>query len=184
MKHARPEFVPLAECHLKQLQLWLNLPHLQKWWRKGKLNLEEVREKYLPRIRGKKDACPFMVRVLEKDIGFIQYYEVPSGQKGWWPDDPGENVIGIDLFIGEPGFLGRGLGHRIITGFIHYLSQDRVIREVRIDPHPDNHRAIRCYEKAGFSGRERIRTPDGPAWMMVMQLDQAGTAFSDISKQK
>jgi aminoglycoside 6'-N-acetyltransferase len=36
-----------------------------------------------------------------------------------------------------------------------------------IDPSPDNPRAIRAYEKAGFEKVGMIDTPDGPALLMA-----------------
>lgn len=39
--------------------------------------------------------------------------------------------------------------------------------EEETDPSPDNPRAIRCYEKAGFVQQDVIATPDGPAVYMV-----------------
>ncbi len=36
-----------------------------------------------------------------------------------------------------------------------------------IDPRPDNPRAIRAYEKAGFVPQHEIVTPDGPALLMI-----------------
>ena len=36
-----------------------------------------------------------------------------------------------------------------------------------IDPDPTNARAIRAYEKAGYSKDRIVDTPDGPALLMV-----------------
>lgn len=41
------------------------------------------------------------------------------------------------------------------------------LAEIQTDPAPDNHRAIRCYEKVGFVQHGEIVTPDGPAIYMV-----------------
>lgn len=46
------EFRPLTEADLPLVLEWLRRPHLQEWWRSGDLTLDEVREKYLPRIAG------------------------------------------------------------------------------------------------------------------------------------
>ena len=60
---------------------------------------------------------------------------------------------------------------------------DPAVTEIRLDPHPDNSRAIRCYEKAGFRNLGEMATPDGPAVMMVLprkrsrRLEQALTTF-------
>ena len=42
------------------------------------------------------------------------------------------------------------------------------------DPHPDNARAIRAYEKAGFVGRGEALTDWGPA--ILMEKRQASAA--------
>ncbi|MCP2000214.1 RimJ/RimL family protein N-acetyltransferase [Nitrobacter winogradskyi] len=48
---------------------------------------------------------------------------------------------------------------------------DRLLVEgvprIVIDPGPDNARAIRAYEKAGFYRDRRAATPDGPALLMI-----------------
>jgi aminoglycoside 6'-N-acetyltransferase len=57
---------------------------------------------------------------------------------------------GVDQYIGEPDMLDRGHG----TAFLREQC-DRLFAEgapaIGTDPHPDNLRAIRAYEKAGFS---------------------------------
>jgi RimJ/RimL family protein N-acetyltransferase len=49
---------------------------------------------------------------------------------------------------------------------------DPAVTEIRLDPHPDNSRAIRCYEKAGFRNLGEMATPDGPAVMMVLSRQE------------
>ena len=46
------------------------------------------------------------------------------------------------------------------------------VTRVQVDPAPDNARAIRCYEKAGFRADSVIDTPDGKA--LIMYWDRAG----------
>ena len=45
--------------------------------------------------------------------------------------------------------------------------KDTAVTEVRVDPHPDNIRAIRCYEKAGFKKIGPLKS-DGSAVMMIL----------------
>jgi RimJ/RimL family protein N-acetyltransferase len=40
------------------------------------------------------------------------------------------------------------------------------VTRIQVDPKPDNPRAIRCYEKAGFRAVREIDTPDGRALLM------------------
>lgn len=169
MKNLHFEFRLLTESDLPLLTLWLNRPHLQQWWRKGKVSLDEVQKKYLPRIMGKDAAIPFLACLDSANIGYIQYYWVSEGSADWWPDNPGSGVIGIDQFLADENHLNRGIGTAMVSQFTKFLFKTHEITEIRTDPHPNNRRAIRCYEKAGFKRMGQITTPDGPALMMVMR---------------
>lgn len=162
------KFKELNEAQLPLLKEWLGYRHIQKWWKSGELSLDIVRDKYLPRIMGNDSARPYIAFLNENPFGYIQYYNASEGDPNWWPDDPGQDVIGIDQFIADENFWGRGYGTQMIIQFIHYLTNDITISEVRVDPRPDNHRAISCYEKVGFRKVQDIITPDGPAIMMVL----------------
>ena len=161
------EFRPLTEEDLPLLAEWLSRPHLQEWWREGEITLERVREKYLPRIAGDDAAVPFIVHQEGLPIGYIQYYRAWVNPN-WWPDDPGTGVYGIDQFIADEDRLNRGIGTGFIRQFVRFLMEDPAIVEVRVDPRPDNGRAIRCYEKVGFVRIGNIVTPDGLATLMVL----------------
>ena len=162
-------FRPLAESDLPLLLEWLHRPHLQEWWRSGETTLEELREKYLPRILGVDDARPFLACLDGTPVGYIQYYRASEGDPDWWPDRPGPGVLGIDQFLVDEERLGKGLGTSMVSGFCRMLLEDPSVTEIRVDPRPDNVRAIRCYGKAGFRRGRAITTPDGPAVMMVLR---------------
>lgn len=162
------EFRPLAAADLPLLCEWLKRPHLQKWWRRGPVTLEEVQQKYLPRVAGADAARPFFAVLGGRPVGYIQYYLASEGPE-WWPDRPGAGVVGIDQFLADGDRLGEGLGTAMVSAFVDYLLEDPRIREIRVDPSPENSRAIRCYEKVGFRTVERITTPDGAALMMVLK---------------
>lgn len=170
MKH-RFEFLHLTEDDLPMLFKWLNRPHLIKWWGR-EVSLDQVREKYLSRIEDKEAAKPFIVKMNDKPIGYIQYYNAGEGNPDWWSDKPGTDVLGIDQFIADEENLNKGIGTSMISGFIKLLFEDKHVTEIRVDPRPDNLRAIRCYEKVGFQKIKTIITPDGLALMMVLKRNK------------
>jgi len=53
--------------------------------------------------------------------------------------------------------------------FVDTIFRDPTVTKIQADPAPDNARAIRCYEKAGFRPLRRVTTPDGPALLMIRQ---------------
>ncbi len=83
-------------------------------------------------------------------------------------------MLGIDQFLGDGERLDRGLGTAIVSQFAARLFEDPSVTEIRLDPRPDNLRAIRCYEKAGFRAVGPITTPDGPALWMILERGAGG----------
>lgn len=169
MDAPRFDFRPLTEADLPRLCEWLNRPHLQEWWRRGEVTMDDVRAKYLPRMVGLDAARPFLAYLDGEPVGYIQYYHAAETHDDWWPDDPGPGVLGIDQFLADGDRLDQGLGTAMVSQFVERLMENPGVHEVRLDPHPDNLRAIRCYAKVGFREVARITTPDGPAVLMVLR---------------
>lgn len=158
------EFRRLREADLPLLHEWLDRPHVRETWG-SEGTLDDLREKYLPRIAGEDAAQPYIASLDGEPVGYIQSYRAWA-VSGWYADDPGPGVWGIDQFLADGDRLGMGLGTAMVSQFVARLFEDPAVTEVRLDPHPDNHRAIRCYEKAGFVRAREIVTPDGRALLM------------------
>jgi RimJ/RimL family protein N-acetyltransferase len=58
------------------------------------------------------------------------------------------SAITLDIFIGDPQYLGKGLATQVIKEFL--MSQFSDISEVFIDPEQRNERAVHVYQKVGF----------------------------------
>ena len=99
--------------------------------------------------------------------GFIQSYVALGSGGGWWKDETDPGTRGIDQFLADEAWLGRGIGREMIDAFARRLFADPAVTRIQTDPSPDNERAIRCYRRAGFVDRGEIVTPDGPALLMV-----------------
>lgn len=86
--------------------------------------------------------------------------------------DPETPTITLDLLIGEPTYLGKGLSAPMIRSFLDQHAGD--VKRVIIDPAQDNPRAVHVYEKAGFKKVKAFKPsfdPEKPHWMMCMDLD-------------
>ena len=64
--------------------------------------------------------------------------------------DDGRTVYAMDQFIGEPEYWNRGIGTSFLKMMAAYLKEQKAADSVLLDPHKDNRRAIRAYEKTGF----------------------------------
>ncbi len=146
---------------------WLKRPHVAEWW-DSPASAAELRETYLP---GTDDsgAKSYLAILDGLPIGFIQSYVAAEAGGDWWPEERDPGVLGIDHFLADEHSLGRGLGTRMVIGFVTLLFQDAAVTRIQVDPAPSNLRAIRCYQRAGFHSIGEIVTPDGAALLMVIE---------------
>lgn len=149
------------------LHAWLNRPHIVQWWGGERPSLEEVKKNYLPSTLREERVTPYIGMLGEQPFAFAQSYVALGAGDGWWEDETDPGVRGIDQSIADPLLLGQGLGTLLVRSLVELLFRDPDVTRVQTDPAPDNHRAIRCYEKAGFRPVKVIDTPDGPALYMV-----------------
>jgi RimJ/RimL family protein N-acetyltransferase len=159
-------FRPLATGDLPLLHEWLSRPHVAEWWGEPP-SLADVESEYAPAIAGGVPQQCYLALAGGEPIGFIQSY-TPAlfHDEGWWLDEHDLGVRGIDQFLADPDQLGRGLGTAMVHTFVARLFADPSVTRVQTDPAPENGRAIRCYEKAGFHAVGELDTPDGRALLM------------------
>jgi aminoglycoside 6'-N-acetyltransferase-1b/aminoglycoside 6'-N-acetyltransferase-2 len=159
----------MTESDLPMLHEWLNRPHIVQWWggEEERPTLAEVRDHYLPRVLAEESVTPYIVMLGEVPIGYAQSYVALGSGGGWWDDETDPGVRGIDQSLANPEQLGKGLGTKLVRALVELLFADPSVTKIQTDPSPDNLRAIRCYEKAGFVQEKTINTPDGPAIYMV-----------------
>jgi aminoglycoside 6'-N-acetyltransferase-1b len=160
-------FEPLTEADLPLHFEWLKRPHVADRWSRAD-SLAELREEYLPQQPGRWSARPFLALLDGTPAGYIQVYVAYGANNRWWPGESDPTVRGIDQFLANAADLGRGLGTMMIRDFAAFVFADVDVSRIIADPAPDNTRALRCYEKAGFRRVGRLVTPDGPAVLMVL----------------
>jgi RimJ/RimL family protein N-acetyltransferase len=162
-------FRPLSMHDLPLFHEWLTRPHVAEWWG-DQGTLAELESEYGPTTdEGSSSTRAYIALVEGEPIGFIQSYVAMDSGDGWRPDvrDPG--VRGIDQFLADGNDLGRGLGTAMVRAFVEQLFRDPAVTRIQTDPHPENARAIRCYEKSGFVAAGEVETPDGRALVMIRE---------------
>jgi len=157
----------MTEHDLPMLHGWLNRPHIVRWWGGARPTLGQVRAHYLPRVLGEQRVTPYIGMLGDTPFAYAQAYVALGAGDGWWENETDPGVRGIDQSIADSGLLGQGLGTRLVRVLVDIVFGDPRVTKIQTDPAPDNLRAIRCYEKAGFRGVETIVTPDGPAVYML-----------------
>jgi aminoglycoside 6'-N-acetyltransferase len=143
-------FRPLTAGDLPLLYDWLQQEHVRRWWT-DRETYEEVVEHYLPSIEGSDPTDLYLIVLDDRRAGFIQSYRVsdyPEYQELVAVED---GVAGVDVLIGEPGLIGRGVGSEALHRFVRdVVFSDPGIHACVADPDAENHASLRVFEKAGF----------------------------------
>jgi len=159
------DFRAVTEADLPLLSTWLAEPHVAEWWDEGPdASIAEIRQ-----AMDSDDTEPLIVELDGRPIAYLQSYD-PHLEDGHPYQDQPFGTLGIDISIGPPDLVGVGHGSAIVSQFVELLFEEGCPRVV-IDPHPDNLRAIRAYEKAGFRTFDRRESVYGPAVMMARDAD-------------
>lgn len=164
-------FRPMQPADMSTLHEWLCRPHVAEWWQPTP-SWRELEEEYAEHFAGVSGVKPYFAIAGGAPLGYIQSYTAMGSGDGWWTDERDPGVRGIDQFLANVGDLGRGLGTMMVREFVDQLFADPAVTRVQTDPSPGNHRAIRCYEKAGFRAVREIDTPDGRALLMVVERSE------------
>jgi aminoglycoside 6'-N-acetyltransferase len=149
----------MTTADLPMIKCWLETPHVSEWWHDAAEQFELVSGDL-----GHPDMAQFIVAAETRPFAYLQCYNLSAWNAGFGLQPAGTR--GLDQFIGEPDMLGRGHGSAFIRTFADRLLANGTPRIV-IDPDPANTRAIRAYEKAGFTRDRVVETPDGSALLMV-----------------
>ena len=147
------------------LREWLLRPHVAAWWGEAG-TIDELHADYLASRDEPTATRAFIAMLDDAPVGFVQSYVVKGSGGGWWEDETDPGARGIDQFIADARRLGQGLGRAMVRAFVQRMFEDPAVTVVQTDPDPDNERAIRCYEAAGFVRVGLVTTPDGEALLM------------------
>jgi aminoglycoside 6'-N-acetyltransferase len=159
-------FRPMTADDLPMAARWLATPEVQRWWGDPESEIRLLEED-LDEAR----MAMWIVSHEGRPFAYIQDYDPLSWAMHHFARLP-PGSRGIDQFIGEPDMLNRGHGSAFIRAHVdHLLAAGAPV--VGTDPDPANARAIRAYEKAGFTADREGRDADGElVLLMARRADQ------------
>ncbi len=152
------------QADLPWLERWLRSPHVVRWW-------------------GTPDLAA-LVRRPEDTHAVIMADRRPAGYLCWQKPFPAEleaagltdlpgDLVDIDIMIGEPELLGRGLGPRALALLLTKLRGEGV-GFAGLGTSASNRVAIRAFEKAGFRLFREFEDPElGACKYMVARIRTA-----------
>lgn len=167
-------FKPLKREHFALMQSWINMGHVNHWWAQDKeWTREQVEDKYSTYTEGyklessqKKPIYSYIIYCGLDPIGYIQYYNAYDfARDGYQLENLPSSLAAIDLLIGDPVYLRKGLGVTSLRQFIQEIVWKQ-FNNCFIDADVKNKVAIKTYQKAGFKFVKELTNP-AVVWMLM-----------------
>ena len=152
-------FRAMTAADLPLVKHWLQQPHVVEWWGDTHEQFELVSGDLKVETMDQ-----FIVVFGDRPFAYIQCYDLADWNSGFGTHPAGTR--GIHPCLCEPDKVECGHG----SAFIRAFADERLAQgapRIVTDPDPENPRAIRAYEKAGFEKAGLVDTPDGIALLMV-----------------
>ncbi len=151
----------------QRLQGWLRQPHVAPWWGDPRLALEDA-------LRRSSDTCAIILAD-GVPVGYLCWQTLPPEDlaAAGLADLP-DGLVDIDIVVGEPTAVGRGIGPRALALLLGRLRADPSVTVAGVGTSAANRRAIRAFTKAGFGLFREFQDPEfGPCWYMTVDVGRS-----------
>jgi RimJ/RimL family protein N-acetyltransferase len=142
---------PMTLGDFDDLTRWVNEPHVARWWDENRTP-DLVAAYYGPAVRGEEPTRLWIWEVNGRSIGFGQDYLI-SDHPDYALLCSRPDAIGFDYAIGEPAFVGRGLGTSVLWVYLRDIVWPAYPGALEFFAAPDhrNEASLRVLDKLGFT---------------------------------
>jgi aminoglycoside 6'-N-acetyltransferase len=142
---------PMTVGDFGDVSRWVNEPHVARWWDEHR-SPEQVEAYYGPAIRGEDPTRLWVWEVNGRSVGFAQDYRI-SDHPDYALLSARPDAVGFDYALGEPAFVGRGLGTSLLWVFLRDIVWPAYpgLGELFAAPDHRNAASLRVLAKLGFT---------------------------------
>ena len=155
-------FDPVRDA--EHLATWLRSEHVAKWWGNPKTQLNAVLERPV-------DGGDALIVADGVPVGYVRWQRVTRTELiAAGLEEIPDGTMDIDIAIGEPSYLGYGLGPSALKEVVGRNASHPANPMFMLVTSVKNARAIRAFEKAGFQRQRTFEDPEcGTCWVMLFQ---------------
>lgn len=148
---SRIVFRSLQDADLPMLTAWLAEPHVCRFYQKKPVTFADVAREYGPTIRGEEPSLSHLAIRNGAPFAYLQCYRNVDYPE-WCAVIGAHDGISVDLFIGDPACLRRGLGQAALSAYLRQVAFPAHPGETRayIGHEVTNTAALQCSQAVGF----------------------------------
>ncbi len=152
----------VLERHRPLLERWLRSPHVVRWW--------GIQEGFLSTLARRSPGSHAVIMAGDTPVGYLCWQPLTREEREAADlYDLPENVVDIDILIGESERIGQGIGPQALRLLLERLAH-KGVELAGVGTSVANRSAIRAFEKAGFRLVRSFDAPDGQYRYMVAEL--------------
>lgn len=143
---------------------WLAEPHVAKWWGDAARAIQHASE-CAPELHA-------LIVVDGAPAGYLCWQQPPKEElEAADLTDLPSGLVDIDILIGDPSLLGRGVGSRALELLLARLRCQPSVAFAGVGTSAENTNAIRCFQKAGFRLHREFHDPEwGPCKYLIAEV--------------
>ena len=145
-------FRPMTRADFPDVARWTTSPHVARWWDDEAVDVASAERHYGPALDGTDPTRMWVVEANGRSIGFVQDYRIGDHPEfallTGHPD-----AIGFDYAIGEPAWVGRGSGTRMLWEYLRDVVRPHYRDASAYFAAPDHRNTVslRVLDKLGFT---------------------------------
>lgn len=161
---------PMTRGDLPELARWRRAEHVRRWWVDAEEPTDEfIASKYADDVDGRTPTRLWVVEVHGRSVGMVQDYRIRDH-----PDfallTPDPDAVGLDYLIGEPAYVGRGIGTLMLWAWLRRVPRRFPdVRHCFAAPDHRHEASLRLLDRVGFRRGTWFdeRLPDGSTATVV-----------------
>lgn len=137
---------PMTSDCLILFKQWLKMPHVAKWYHEPEAWIAEIEQQ---------DSTYRWIHhyIAESDnqqFGFCQYYSCADSDESWSGYTVPDGAYSVDYMIGEPKYLQKGYGKKILLLLIGEISKQKDAKFIIVQPEAKNTASCKTLLSCGF----------------------------------
>lgn len=148
---------------LPLLERWLRSPQALRWWGPA--------DQHIAALAQRSADTHAVITTGGRPVGYLCWQRPsPAELAAAGLTDLPEDLVDIDILIGEPAYLGQGIGPSALAALLPKLRAEGVAF-AGLGTATANRVAIRAFEKAGFRRVRDFAEPEfGPCTYLIVSL--------------